>query len=94
MTPHTKRHWTLAGVWGGISAVAVGLAMFVNWTIATDEKLGASAAERDSLYAYIGTLDSRVQRLERLQRIKRRVVVLPPQKRSDGIVRRLFHIIF
>ena len=83
---------TLTGLVAGVTAVGGLCAYCVDWAIKTQDRLGESAAQRDSLTVAVQILDRRVAQLERRLRVKGGRVVLLNHEPPQGLARRIFHL--
>lgn len=89
-----KRHVTLTGIVAGGTLVAASLGGLAQGVIKLDQQLGASNSERDSLYAEVRMLSRRVAKLEGKAGIKRGKIIHKRDQKREGVVRRVFHILF
>jgi hypothetical protein len=94
MTRQTKNNLTLAGIIGGATLVVSTFGAMVNGIISLDKKVGAGTTATDSLFANDSALFVRVARVERALGIKggKKARIAPP--RSEGLVRRVFRLLF
>ena len=93
MSPQARQHWTIAGIVGAATLVIASLGSLANGVISLDHKAGASTTAQDSLFHNDSLLFSRVARLERIGRIKP-AGRAAAQPKSEGLVRRVFHLLF
>lgn len=89
-----KKHVTLTGVIAGLTALGGLVAYSVNWAIETQERLGYSQAQRDSLIVAVQVLDKRMSAAEKKLRLKSNRVVVVKREQTEGLARRIFHLIF
>jgi hypothetical protein len=78
---------------GGIVAALAGVVTLLTMVADLNGKLATSQAAEDSYRRYVSFLDARVTKLERLQHVRSRQKA-PELPQSQGLVRRVFHLIF
>jgi len=93
MTPRGRRNLTLAGVVSGASLVVASLGMLANGLVELNKKLGVGTTAQDSLFRNDSLLDARLTVVERDHRVRRRVP-LSQQPHSEGLVRRVWRLLF
>jgi hypothetical protein len=86
------RHVTLTGIITGITAIGGICAYCVDWAIKTQDRLGESAAQRDSLTVAVQILDKRVATLEHKLKVRGGRTVLLNHEPPQGLARRIFHL--
>ena len=105
MSPRARHHWTVAGAVSGATLVLGSLGMLTNGVIALNEKAGHATADRDSLYRYVVRIhlsdslqNRRLGRLERIGGFHAQPFAFvgppPPPQNTEGLVRRVFHLLF
>jgi hypothetical protein len=87
-----KKHITLSAIIAGLTALGALLAYAVNWGIDTQERLGYSQAQRDSLIVAIQVLDKRVTLAEKRLKLKSNRVVVVRREAPEGLAHRIFHL--
>lgn len=85
---------TLTALFAGLTTLGGLVAVSVDWALKTQEKLGISQTEADSLFKADSLIVSRLKKLERVAGIKQRPQPLPRAPKSEGLARRLWHVFF
>ena len=93
MSPGVRRTITAGMLWGGVVAVAGGIALTTDWLIKKDAEIGESQARQDSIVVALVRSDARLRRVEKVLRIKPGAP-LPQIPQREGIARRLWRIVF